>query len=365
MDFITDVKKILEDFAPLSLQESYDNSGLITGNPAQVVTGALVCIDCTEEVVDEAINKKCNLIISHHPVLFSPLKKLTGSNYVERTLIKAIKNDIAIYAMHTNLDSVKGGVNTRIADKLELQNQHILRPSRGDLRKLVTYCPTDQSDKVREALFKAGAGNIGNYDRCSFNSEGYGTFRGNEHSHPQVGKKNKEHREKETRLELIFQAHQEKSVLMTLFESHPYEEIAYDVYKLENTNNQVGIGIVGELSKEISLSVFFEKIKKTFNVQLIRHSGEIKRKVKRIAVCGGSGSFLIPDAIASGADVFVTADLKYHQFFDAEDHLVLADIGHFESEQFTIELIEQLLKENFSTFATYFSSVKTNPIKYF
>ena len=365
MTTIKDVVRQLENFAPLSLQESYDNSGLIVGNSGTEVKNVLLCIDCTEEVVEEAVKKKCNLIISHHPILFSPLKRLNGNNYVERTIMTAIKNEVAIYAMHTNLDSVTGGVNTKMAEKLRLENVRILRPMTGNLRKLVTYVPPTHADKVRQALFDAGAGHISHYDHCSFNAEGFGTFRGDDSTQPFLGEKNKEAKETEIRIETVYPHPREKNIIESLFMAHPYEEVAYDIYKLENPSGLSGIGVKGELKKAISLNDFLLLLKKTFRTTALRYTKSTGKKIKKVALCGGSGSFLIQDAIRAGADVFVTADLKYHQFFDADDKIVLADIGHFESEQFTTEIIDALLTEKFNTFATYFSRVKTNPIKYF
>lgn len=365
MTSIKEVIQQLESFAPLGLQENYDNSGLICGNSENKVSGALLSLDCTEEVIDEAIGKKCNLIISHHPVLFKPISKLTGENYVERSLIKAIKNDISLYAIHTNLDNVKTGVNGKICEKIGLANNRILKPAEGILRKLVTYCPLAYSDKVREALFAAGAGNIGNYDHCSFNTEGTGTFRGNDQSNAFAGKKNKDHREKEMRIECIYRFHDEGRIISALLEVHPYEEVAYDIYKLANKDKSIGAGMLGDLPEAIFLPDFLKILKKTFKTSSIRFTKDIGKPIKKVAVCGGSGAFLIRDAIMSGADVFVTSDLKYHQFFDAENQIMLADIGHFESEILATEIIAEILKENFSTFATYFSSVNTNPINYF
>lgn len=365
MTYIKEVIEKLELLAPPELQESYDNSGLITGNGETEINNILVSLDCTEKVVNEAIEKKCNLIISHHPILFTGIKKITGSDYVQRSIIKAIKNDIALYACHTNLDNVIGGVNSKIADKLGLVNQKILRPVKGNLRKLVCFIPVEHVEKVRQAIFDAGAGNIGNYDHCSYHSSGTGTFRAGVNSRPFVGEINKEHHENEVRLETIFRIADQSKILKALFKNHPYEEVAYDIYSLENIDPQTGSGLTGELKEAMSLRDFLNKIKEVFQVSVIRHSADSGKRIKKVSLCGGSGSFLIKDAIASESDIFITGDIKYHQFFDAEDKIVLADIGHFESEQFTVELLTQFLKENFNTFATYFSSVNTNPIKYF
>jgi len=362
---IKDITNFLESFAPLQLQESYDNAGLILGNPGDELQGALITLDVTEKVVDEAIRYKCNLIVAHHPVVFSGLKKITGKNYVERTLLKAIKNDIAIYAAHTNLDSVWGGVNGKICEKLGLENCRILEPAGGLLKKLVTFVPVRYAEKVRLAVFNAGAGSIGNYDSCSFNAEGRGTFRAGENTHPFVGEKGKLHTEGEIRFETIFPACIQGKVLNALLHTHPYEEVAYDIYPLENKLSQIGMGMIGTLPNEKNELDFLQQLKTTFNTGGIRHTALLNKNVKKVAVCGGAGAFLLKRAIAAEADFFVTADFKYHQFFDAENKIVIADIGHFESEQFTKELFYELLTKNFSKFAVRLSEVNTNPVFYF
>ncbi len=361
---IKEITSSIESFAPLALQESYDNSGLLAGDPEAEVRQALVCIDSTEEVVEEAIRKKCQLIIAHHPIIFSGLKKLNGKNYVERAVIRALKNNIAIYAAHTNLDNVHEGVNRMICDKLGLSRCSVLAPKTKLLRKLVTFCPLDKADKVRQAVFAAGAGHIGNYNECSFNADGFGTFRGGEGTDPYVGERGKQHHEKELRIETIYPAYIEPRVLQALFENHPYEEVAYDIYPLENRHGRQGSGMTGELKKEIGEQEFLRKLKAVMKAPVVRHTKPLGRKVKKVAVCGGSGSFLLGDAIAAGANVFVTADLKYHQFFDADGRILLADIGHYESEQYTKDLFLNLLKKNFPTFAVLLSELNTNPVNY-
>lgn len=362
---IKDITRFLEDQAPLKLQESYDNAGLILGDNSAEVSAALVTLDVTEAVVDEAIKRKAGLIIAHHPIVFSGLKKITGKNYIERTLIKAIKNDVAIYAAHTNLDSVTSGVNGKICEKLGLENCKILQPSSGMLKKLVTYVPVDHAEKVREAIFAAGAGNIGNYDSCSFNVHGQGTFRGSETANPFVGEKGEQHYENEIRLETVFPSYLQGKTIAALVQAHPYEEVAYDIYSLDNSFDQIGMGMIGSLPKEKSETAFLRQLKKTFDVKLVRHTALQEKRVKKVAVCGGAGSFLLNQAIAAGADFFVTGDFKYHQFFDAENKIVIADIGHFESEQFTKELFYELLTKKFPKFAVHLSEVNTNPVFYF
>lgn len=362
---IKDITNCLETLAPLSLQESYDNCGLIVGNPQQEVTKALLCLDAIELVVDEAIATGCNLIIAHHPIVFSGIKKLNGKNYIERVVIKAIKHDIAIYAIHTNLDNVVNGVNRKIAEKLGLQKLQILSPKKQLLKKLATYVPVVDAEKVRSALFASGAGNIGNYANCSFNVAGTGTFNGNEQSNPAIGNKGVTESVEEQKIEVVFPAYLEYDLVSALKAAHPYEEVAYDIFSLENTWQEVGSGMVGELETSVSEEEFLRLIKQNLHAEAVRHTDLLGKNVKKIAVCGGSGSFLLNDAIRAGADFFITADFKYHQFFDAEAKIVIADIGHYESEQFTPEIIKHYLSEKLPTFATLFSKINTNPIKYF
>lgn len=354
----------LEKNAPLALQESYDNSGLIVGDQEADIQSALICLDSTEEVVDEAIKKGCQLIIAHHPIVFSGLKSFTGKSYIERVVIKAIKNDIGIYAAHTNLDNVHTGVNKKICDKIGLRNTKILDQKRNLLKKLVVFCPVENSAEIKEAIFAVGAGNIGNYEDCSFSLEGEGSFRGNEKSNPSIGKQNELEKVREQRMEFIYPIHKEGNILKAMFSAHPYEEVAYDLYPISNDWQETGSGMIGELGKEMSSLEFLEKIKKTFHAKCIRYTNIHKKKIKKVAVCGGSGSFLLNKAIMAGADIFITADFKYHQFFDAEEKIIIADIGHYESEQFTTELIQEYLSEKIINFATYLSEVKTNPINY-
>jgi len=361
---ISDVVSWAEALAPAVLQESYDNAGLQTGDPLQEVTAALITLDVTEPVVDEAIGQGANLIIAHHPVIFGGIKKLTGTSPVERILLKAIRNNIAILAVHTNIDNVAGGVNSMIARKLDLQNCSILRAQRGRLRKLVTFVPPAYLEKIRTAVFSAGAGNIGNYDQCGFTTPGKGSFRGNDKSHPFTGEHGKPHEEPEVRFETIFPAWLEKQVVDALLQSHPYEEVAYDIYSLENIHPLTGSGITGELPRPVDELQFLETLKEVFRIPVIRHSPLLGKPVGKIAVCGGAGSFLLKDAIASGSRFFITGDIKYHQFFEPDGKIVMADIGHYESEQFTKELLLDLLIKKFHTFAVRLSEVDTNPVNY-
>lgn len=361
---ISEVIEELEKLAPTTYAEDFDNVGLLVGNRNAEVSGILVCLDTLEGVIDEAIENNCNLIVSFHPIIFKGLKKLTGSNYVDRTVVKAIKNDIAIYAIHTALDNSEKGVNSIICDVLGLKNKQILIPQKETIKKLTTYVPNANADSLRTALFSAGAGNIGNYDHCSFNMEGYGTYRGNENSNPTVGKKGHVHEEKETKITVTFHKHIEKQLLNTLFKEHPYEEVAYDIMTLENTNQSIGMGMTGLLDKPTSPTEFLEFVKQKMNVSMIRHSKLSKKTIEKVAVLGGSGSFAIPAAISANADILVTADLKYHDFFSADDRIILADIGHYESEQFTKNFLVDYLSKKFTNFAVVLSTTNTNPVKY-
>jgi dinuclear metal center YbgI/SA1388 family protein len=361
---IQQIVETLESFSPPVYQEPYDNAGLLTGRPEWEVTNALLSLDATETVIQEAIDKKCNLIIAHHPVIFRGLKKLTGSNYVERAVILAIKNDIAIYAAHTNLDNMLSGVNDMICEKLGLINRKILSPSTGTLKKLYTFAPHADAEKVRWALFEAGAGNIGHYSEASFNASGTGTFKGNENTHPYVGEKGVQHHEPETKIEVIFPKHLESRILKALLKSHPYEEVAYDIISMDNANGEIGSGMIGELEKPADEKTFLKKIRQQMQAEGIRFTPLRGKPVKKVAVCGGAGSFLLKDAIRAGADMFVSADFKYHEFFDADNHIVIADIGHFESEQYTVDIFYKKLTEKFPTFAPLKSESRTNPINY-
>jgi dinuclear metal center YbgI/SA1388 family protein len=362
---VKEIIRELEKFAPTAYAEDFDNVGLLTGSPGSEVSGILVTLDTLETVVDEAIEKNCNLIVAFHPIIFSGLKKLTGSNYVERAILKAIKNDIAIYAIHTALDNSFKGVNDMICEQLGLIERAILIPQPGTIKKLVTFAPKKNAAEVREALFAAGAGTIGNYDHCSFSVAGSGSFRGNEASNPVIGRKGETHYEEEMQIGVTFPRHLEKNILNALFDNHPYEEVAYEVTTLENPNQHIGMGMTGILKEEMEEKAFLEQVKKTFGSGCIRHSALLEKPIKKVAVLGGSGSFAINQAIAAGADIFITADLKYHDFYKAEQRLVLADVGHYESEQYTKTLLTTYLKKKFANFAVVLSNTETNPIKYF
>jgi dinuclear metal center YbgI/SA1388 family protein len=362
------ITQILEKTAPLNYQESYDNSGLITGNNDQEISKVLLCLDCLESIVEEAIEKGCELIIAHHPIVFSGLKKLNGKNYIERVIIKAIKNDIAIYACHTNLDNVlKNGVNQKIAQKLGLKNQQILAPKSNLMSKLVVYCTSEKPEiveKVRENLFANGAGHISDYSNCSFNTEGKGSYFPGESTNPAFGEKGKTNFMDETKIEVIVMNQNVNRILAEVNKVHPYEEVAYEIIPIKNPNQHIGSGMIGELQTEMSTKDFLSFLKKEMKTECIRHTDIHTEKVKKIAVCGGSGSFLLDEAKGQKADVFITADYKYHQFFDAENKIIIADIGHYESEQFTVELFEEILKDKTPGVVLIKTEMNTNPVNY-
>jgi dinuclear metal center YbgI/SA1388 family protein len=361
---VQDIMSCIEEFCPLAYAEDFDNVGLLVGNSQQEVSGVLISLDTLENVVDEAIEKDCNMIVSFHPIIFSGLKKITGKTYVERVVLKAIKHDIAIYAMHTALDNSWNGVSDRMCDELGLRNKSILIPQKGTIKKLITFVPKKNAENLRNALFAVGAGNIGNYDHCSFNVEGLGSFQGNEASNPTVGKKGETHFEEEVQLGITFARHLEAKVIKTLHESHPYEEVAYEITTLENTNQHIGMGMIGELEKPINEVHFMTLLKTKMKVPVVRHSALSGKMIQKVAVLGGSGSFAIEAAKRAGVDAYVTADLKYHDFYKAEGKLILADIGHYESEQYTKNLLFEHLTKKIPNFAFILSVENTNPIKY-
>ncbi|MBT7135773.1 MAG: Nif3-like dinuclear metal center hexameric protein [Polaribacter sp.] len=361
---IKDITDYLEELAPLNYAEDFDNVGLLIGNYSDSVTGVLVTLDTLEKTVEEAITKKCNLIVSFHPIIFGGIKKLNGNSYVERVVLKAIQNDIAIYATHTALDNSKNGVSAKISEVLGLKNNKILLPKKGILKKLTTFVPIENAEKLRNALFNAGAGNIGNYDRCSFNIDGEGTYRGNQNSNPAIGKKGENHTENETQISVIYESKNEATILASLQKNHPYEEISYHLLTTENVHQNIGMGMIGDLPKEMEENEFLLFLKERMKTACIRHSNLINKKIKKVAVLGGSGSFAISDAIKAGADAYVSADFKYHEFFKAENKIILADIGHYESEQFTKNLLVDYLTKKFSNFAIVLSEESTNPIYY-
>lgn len=361
---IKDIANALEMFAPLPLQDDFDNAGLQIGLTDAEVAGVLLCLDVTEAVVDEAIASGCNLIISHHPVIFKPLKRITGSNYVERCIIKALANGIAIYSAHTNLDNAPGGVNYRIAEILGLQNVRILLPKEDSLLKLAVYVPASHTDAVRDALFAAGCGEIGNYGSCSYNVEGFGTFKANEGCNPFCGNIGELHRENETRIETIMPSYIKGRVIKALLNAHPYEEPAYDIYPVKNSWDAVGTGVIGELPAERDEIGFLQEIKEKFAVGSVRHTPLLGRKIKRVALCGGAGGSFAGAAMAAGADVYITGEARYHDLFNYTGKMLMAVIGHYESEQYTMDIFAEIINGQFPGVKVTKTTVDTNPVKY-
>ncbi|MDD4158996.1 MAG: Nif3-like dinuclear metal center hexameric protein [Proteiniphilum sp.] len=361
---IKEIIQTIEQLAPLPLQEEYDNSGLQCGDPGREATGALLAIDVTEHVVEEAIALGCNLIISHHPLAFRPFRSLTGKNYVERSMIMAIRNDIALYAAHTSLDNAWGGVNYKLAEMLELQNVKILSPRENALLKFVTTVPVQHADSVRNALFNAGAGHIGNYDCCSYNLSGEGTFRPGAGTNPFVGEAGTLHFEPEVRIETVVPVMKKEEVLRALLAVHPYEEPVFDFYPIVNEWARNGSGVVGVLPEPMPEQEFLYLLKDLFNLPTISHTKLQGREIRDVAICGGAGAFLIPRAVAYGADAFVTGEAKYNDYYDVEGRLLLAVVGHYESEICTKEIFFDLLSKKFPTFVLHKSAFDSNPVKY-
>ena len=361
---IKEILTVLEEMAPLAYAEDFDNVGLLVGDQNLDATGVLVCHDALENVIDEAIAKNCNLVVCFHPILFVGLKKITGKNYVERAVIKAIRNDIAIFAIHTALDNHQDGVNKIFCDALGLKNTSVLIPKQNFIRKLITFTTPENAEQVRQALFNAGAGRIGNYNDCSFSSTGIGSYRGNDKSNPVIGKQFETVHASEVKIEVTFEKYLESKILKALFDSHIYEEVAYEIYELQNTHQNIGLGMLGTFEEPMEEEAFLQLVKDKMIAGGIRHSAFTNKKIKRVAVLGGSGSYAIKNAIMAGADAFLTADLKYHQFYEAENQLLLADIGHFESERYTKNYIVDFLRKKILNFAIILSEENTNPVKY-
>ncbi len=364
MTKIKDIIKIIEAHFPPSVQESYDNSGLITGNINNEISGILITIDINEQVIKEALEKKCNMIIAHHPIIFHPLKKITGSNYIERTIIAAIKNDIAIYGAHTSVDNNFAGLNKIICDKLNIENYEIISPLKNLLYKLVVFVPNKYASQVRQAIFSAGGGEIGNYNSCSYNLQGKGTFKALENTNPFVGKKGELHTEAETRIETVFPDFLRNKILNSMMQAHPYEEVAYDIYPIENTHKKYGAGLIGNLKSPIDEIIFLNLIKEKLKLSCLKHSEILHKKVKKVAICTGACSFLINEAVKQGADVFISSEFKYDQYISAQKRIILVDAGHYETEIYIKKLFYDLITKNFTKFAVEFSENFTNPVKY-
>ncbi len=361
---VKDITDHLEAVAPLKYQESYDNSGLIIGNSQSTLNGALITLDVTEAVIDEAISKGYNLIVAHHPLIFKGIKKINEHHWIDRCIVKAIKHNICIYAIHTNLDNILKGVNKAFADRIGLVNTSILSPKNTTLLKLVTFVPKSQKQQVLNALFESGAGSIGNYDNCSFQVDGKGSFKPSQNSNPTIGKADILEEVAETRLEVILPIHLEGAIIHTLKKAHPYEEVAYFMSAINNEHQDIGAGMIGDLPNPVKTDEFLLSLKKNMNTKYVRHTNITKSMISKVAICGGSGSFLLDAAMRRRADVFITGDFKYHEFFEADEKIIIADIGHYESEQFTKGLLYDILSKKFANIALRLSEVETNPIKY-
>ncbi len=362
---VKDILTILEAWAPPGYQESYDNSGLLVGDASSPFKKALITLDVTEAVLNEAIDKGCNLIIAHHPLIFGGIKRLTGKHWVERCIIKAIKNDLIIYAIHTNLDNVHDGVNAMIARKIGLQNVSVLRPKHNTLAKLVTFVPIAQTQHVLDALYEEGMGEFGLYDHCSFRSVGKGNFRPKMQANPSIGSIGVDEEVEENRIEGIFPTHLQHKVIAALKQSHPYEEVAYYLQSLQNVNPEIGSGAIGNLESPMDTEVFIADLKERMELNTVKCTSFAKKSVSKVAVCGGAGGFLLQDAKRQKADIFITSDYKYHEFFEADNQIIIADIGHYESEIFTKNLIAEKLQSEFDDHDFKLSEVVTNPVQYF
>ena len=354
----------LEELIPPAFQEQYDNSGLQVGDPDASINSVLLTVDVTSEVIAEAREHGCNLIISHHPLIFTPLKRIAGGSETELCVASAVRGGIAIYSAHTSFDNVSWGVSHILAEKIGLTKIRVLAPLKGKLSKLIAFVPVSHAARVREALFAAGAGHIGNYDRCSFNVPGDGTYRAGEGADPYAGQVGEDHSEPEIRIEAVMPSHLSSSCVRALLAAHPYEDVAYDIIALENEYHGAGAGAIGTLPATLTGIMLLERLKEVTGIPVIRYSGDTARTVKTIAVCGGSGSDLISVAARAGADAFVTGDIKYHAFAQAPHDMIVADIGHYESEKFSLELLHNLIKKKFPKFALRFSGIKTNPVNY-
>lgn len=361
---LSEISNFLESSIPLDYQEDWDNSGIQVGSPDLDISGVIISLDVTEEVIDEAIENGCNLVLSHHPLIFKGIKKITGQTAVERIIATCIRHNIAVYSAHTNLDMVSNGVSHKMARKLGLVKISVLQTLKNRLMKLVTFIPENYLEGVADAIFDAGAGVIGKYDKCGFSANGTGSFRAGENTRPFTGEQGILHYEKEVRFETVFPRHLKEKVIRALVSTHPYEEVAYDVYSLENDNIDAGLGCIGEFAEPLEETVFLNKLKSVFMVGSIRHSGLRGKPIKTVAVCGGSGASLVNAAIRHGADAFITGDIKYHAFQEVDNRLLLVDCGHYETEKSSAEILHEMITKKFPNFAVRFSKMNVNPINY-
>jgi len=365
---VRDIQQILESWAPKEIAWERDNIGLQAGDPAAVVRGILVALDVTEEVIAEAVRRKANLLVSHHPLLFRPLSAVTMQSARGRCIRALMQSGINLYSAHTNLDFTRGGTSFALAQALGLTDVEFLRMPYEVQRKVVTFVPPAEAERVARAMADAGAGIIGNYDSCSFAGPGTGTFRGNERSRPAIGKRGVLEHASETRLEMMVPRWRLGDVIGAMHRAHPYEEVAYDVYPLENRSREHGMGIIGNARRPVTLRVFLNDLKRRLGVPALRCTGDMRRTVRRVAACGGSGTELMDEAARRGADVFVTADVRYHSFHDVEASMALVDAGHFETElpvvRAVVEHLRAACRARHATVPIHAARTSTNPIVY-
>jgi dinuclear metal center YbgI/SA1388 family protein len=364
-----EITKYIEEWAPKEIAWQKDNVGLQIGSVDRKIKNILLCLELTNEVIDDAIKKGCNLIISHHPLIFSPLKKIDLQNDKNSKLIeRLIKKDITLYSAHTNLDYTKDGVSFELAKVLNLKNIEFLKPLKSNQFKLVVFVPSKFTNQVSDAIFNAGGGLIGEYSKCSFRTNGTGTFKGSQKTNPIIGKKNQDETVEEVRLEIIIDSWKIKKVLSALFEAHPYEEVAYDIYPLENSGN-FGDGAIGVLEKHYSKNEFLDFVSRQLKIKNFRYVGSTKNKIKKVAVCGGAGIDLLNDAMIANADAFITADIKYHSFHDAAGKILLVDAGHYETEIHSLNELKRRLSSyagiNDSNIKILKYNGTTNPIIFY
>ena len=363
---IKDVTTFLEQKFPLYLQEDFDNCGVQCGDVRQEISGAMVCFEMSEQVIDEAIDKGCNLVISHHPLMLKRgICKIVPTDRVGAMICKALAHNMVLYSMHTNIDSGEGGGNDAFAEKLRLRNVKVLEPHKGMYRKLVVFVPKENAETLKSALFAVGCGVQGNYDSCGYTLHGQGQFRPLEGANPHIGEENHLEHVDEERVEMIYPTGLQRAVVQAIYDNHPYEEPAFDLLPLENESRTIGLGRIGELPKELPVSDFLGYLKDNLGFIHCRYCGDETKMIRKVAVCGGGGSSFIDLAIASGADAYVSGDFKYHDFFKSYQKTLLVDIGHYEGEFFIKNIIFNLLNEKFSTFATLISKMESLEVKFF
>jgi len=363
---IKQVTQFLEQKFPLYLQEDFDNCGVQCGDVRQEITGAMVCFEMSEQVIDEAIAEGCNLVISHHPLILKRgITKILPTDRVGAMICKALAHNMVLYSMHTNIDSGVGGGNDVFAEKLNLQNVKVLEPHKGLYRKLVVFVPKENAEALKSALFEIGCGVQGNYDSCGYTVHGQGQFRPLKGANPHIGEENQLEHVEEERIEMIYPTGLQRTVVQAIYEHHPYEEPAFDLLPLENESRTIGLGRIGELPKVMPVSEFLECLKDKLGFEHCRYAGDTTKMIHKVAVCGGGGSSFIDLAIASGADAYVSGDFKYHDFFKSHSGTLLVDIGHYEGEYFIKNIIHQQIKENFTNFAALISKMEKVEVKYF